>query len=117
MLLTVVSDSRAASNLFHDFGSLLVVELQLGDGLVDAHPLNLWKGANHEMTQPNEPLSHSCLDSGGGCSVWGAGDLSASPGWRQGRPQGARKQHGKEKLNTTDEIETIQTVMAFIKVI
>ena len=54
---------------------------------------------------------------GGGCSVWGAGDLSASPGWRQGRPQGARKQHGKEKLNTTDEIETIQTVMAFIKVI
>lgn len=30
-----------SSDLFHDFGSFLVVELQLGDGLIDAHATDL----------------------------------------------------------------------------
>lgn len=37
---------QAASNLFHDLGSFLVVELQLSDGLVDAHPSDLWAATN-----------------------------------------------------------------------
>lgn len=34
---------RAASNLSHDLGPFLVVELQLCDSLVDAHPSDLWR--------------------------------------------------------------------------
>lgn len=34
---------RAASNLSHDLGPFLVVELQLCNSLVDAHPFDLWR--------------------------------------------------------------------------
>lgn len=33
---------QSATNLLHDLCALLVIELQLGNGLVDAHPSDLW---------------------------------------------------------------------------
>lgn len=49
------SGERAASNLFHDLRPFLVVELQLCDSLVDAHPSDLCRRAN----KVNVPL-HNC---------------------------------------------------------
>lgn len=39
------------TNLFHDLRPLLVTELQLSNGFVDAHPSDLWRRTNREMTR------------------------------------------------------------------
>lgn len=43
-----MTEARLATNLPHDLGSFLVIELQLGNGLINAHPTDLWTATERE---------------------------------------------------------------------
>lgn len=54
----------SATNLFHDLRPLLVIELQLCNGFIDAHPFDLWRRTNSEMKQAcslPEAVDHASL--------------------------------------------------------